>query len=299
MKNKGFTLIELIGVVVILGLISLVAFPALLNQIKNSKEQINDSTKQIIYSAGESYLEKEANTYSKVEGVSYCISFDKLLNDGFINKGLISEDLMTKQFLQAKYSDHFEFDIVEKNSCLIEGLGITYNPVSKTVDCNINDDNCYNWNVLGFNDTEVTLIMNQNLGVPVGWCNGKDSRCHVNSNTNEPVTANEYLSSLTTNWVNKPRLITVSEIERINDFTFDPDSEVGIPLKTKWLYQNLSSLTASGYWTNEPYKPKNRAAWLVSLNGLLGYTDMRGDVDGHPAIMGVRPVISVERNMFN
>ena len=39
-KKKGFTLVELIGVVVILGLVALVAFPSLLNQINNSKKQI-------------------------------------------------------------------------------------------------------------------------------------------------------------------------------------------------------------------------------------------------------------------
>ena len=37
LQNNAFTLVELIGVVVILGLISLLAFPPILNSIRKTK----------------------------------------------------------------------------------------------------------------------------------------------------------------------------------------------------------------------------------------------------------------------
>ena len=40
MNKKGFTLAELLGVIVLLGILATVAFPPLLNQLNKSKEKI-------------------------------------------------------------------------------------------------------------------------------------------------------------------------------------------------------------------------------------------------------------------
>ena len=40
--KKGFTLAELLGVIVILGLIALLSFPPIVSQIKKSKKEIGN-----------------------------------------------------------------------------------------------------------------------------------------------------------------------------------------------------------------------------------------------------------------
>lgn len=87
MNKKGFTLIELIGVVVILGIISLVVFPALLNQISNSKQQVSDSQKQIIIAAAKNYVEENKNEYANKE--TYTIPVNDLISNNFLNKDII------------------------------------------------------------------------------------------------------------------------------------------------------------------------------------------------------------------
>ena len=58
MKNKkiirltsGFTLIELIGVIIILSLIMLLSVPLILNSIRSSKNELSDASKKILYNA--------------------------------------------------------------------------------------------------------------------------------------------------------------------------------------------------------------------------------------------------------
>lgn len=88
MNKKGFTLVELIGVVVILGLIAVLSFPSLLNQINSSKTQVSDSQKTLIISAAKTYVEDNKNDYDKL--TSFEISVDDLVNKGYISKGIIS-----------------------------------------------------------------------------------------------------------------------------------------------------------------------------------------------------------------
>ena len=48
MNKKGFTLVELLAVIVLLGLVALIAAPAITGIIKQSKENLSDSQKASI-----------------------------------------------------------------------------------------------------------------------------------------------------------------------------------------------------------------------------------------------------------
>ena len=55
MKNKGFTLIELVGVIVILGIIALIVVPIIFNVIENSNRKSAESTLKNVYEAAKLY----------------------------------------------------------------------------------------------------------------------------------------------------------------------------------------------------------------------------------------------------
>jgi len=56
MNNKGFTLIELVAIVLVIAAIFLVSFPSLLNLSKKDEEKKYDSMVETLCLAGETYI---------------------------------------------------------------------------------------------------------------------------------------------------------------------------------------------------------------------------------------------------
>lgn len=81
---KGFTLVELIGVVVILGLITLIALPPILNSVRKTKGQISDASQKILYSAAEVYVSENTNSYPRTDGNTYCITIGSLVSSNLL-----------------------------------------------------------------------------------------------------------------------------------------------------------------------------------------------------------------------
>ena len=83
MKN-GFTLIEMMAVVIIISLISILTVPTIVNQIAERKTEIDSTTKQMIYDATDLYMTNKAVDYPKLQGNVYCISLDTLVQNGYL-----------------------------------------------------------------------------------------------------------------------------------------------------------------------------------------------------------------------
>ena len=80
MNKKGFTLIEILGVVVVLGLLLLVVAPPLINRINTHETEVTDVQKQMVEEASDLYL--DSITWS---GSSICVSINTLKDKGFLN----------------------------------------------------------------------------------------------------------------------------------------------------------------------------------------------------------------------
>ncbi len=88
--NRGFTLIELIGTVVILAVISLIAFPAILNMLNSSNKELEDQTKEFINSAALDYVKDHTDDFSA--GSTGSVSVQELMNGGYISTSVICDD---------------------------------------------------------------------------------------------------------------------------------------------------------------------------------------------------------------
>lgn len=90
--KKGFTLIELICVITILGLIALIAIPTINNMINKSREESYDEQLDTIIDAARTYM--SANSLElppQNTGESECVSIKKLKAEGIIEEGNIEE----------------------------------------------------------------------------------------------------------------------------------------------------------------------------------------------------------------
>ena len=84
LQNNAFTLTELIGVVIILALIALLAFPPILNAIRSTKGKISDASKEILYNAVGLYVSDNINNYPKYNGNKYCVTVNELVKGEYL-----------------------------------------------------------------------------------------------------------------------------------------------------------------------------------------------------------------------
>lgn len=109
--KKGFTLIEMIGSIVILAMIAIVAFPAVLNLLNNSQGKIDDAMKNTAIGAAREYVNDHVNCYPRIGSLpTECTSSPNIENElltvqHLIDKGYLSE---------TEISNHEEM----KNDCI-------------------------------------------------------------------------------------------------------------------------------------------------------------------------------------
>ena len=122
MKNKkGFTLVELIAVLIILAALALVTFPALLNQISNIKGKINSSTEELLLRAAKSYVNDNLNSFPKINRSVYCIDLDSLVNNNYLSDTSISSiDGLSDKAVKVVYDGTYNYTIDSLSNCIDE-----------------------------------------------------------------------------------------------------------------------------------------------------------------------------------
>ncbi len=150
---RGFTLVELIGVVVILGLIALVALPPILNSVRKTKGNISDASQKILYSATEVYVSENINSYPRTDGNVYCIAIGSLVSnnllptkvyDAVTGEEIGQDNIVEVTVNQGQYSYSLNNNCVEKKAVsLIQTLlakyseGATNGLVNDTTDSSV------------------------------------------------------------------------------------------------------------------------------------------------------------------
>ena len=85
MNKKGFTLIEILGVIVIVGLLLLIVAPNLLNRINPKETEISNLQKEMLEEAAGLYADTHKDTCQ-----SECtVSVFKLKTEGYINEKVL------------------------------------------------------------------------------------------------------------------------------------------------------------------------------------------------------------------
>ena len=235
-KNKGFTLVELLAVIVILALIALIATPIILNVINDAKKQAAKDSAYGYMDAVEKYIVSSELEDKSIQDRTY--SVEELNSMGVSVKGSTPDN----GNIEIKNSSVKSYDIgidgyvvingeVEKVSTtksFKNGTAVYYNPVSREK-CNGyteansttgKNSGCMKWYV--FNDKEgnatVNVILDHNTTANVAW--------NSTGNNSEMKEVKKALENDTKDWKNTARLITANEVAKITKHpTFDASKE--------------------------------------------------------------------------
>jgi prepilin-type N-terminal cleavage/methylation domain-containing protein len=90
-KNNAFTMVEMLGVVAILGIILLIAVPSLINSLKSSERKAYEDFIKDLYLAAESYVQHNYEEFypNQGEGRNY-VTLEELINEGYLNGNLVN-----------------------------------------------------------------------------------------------------------------------------------------------------------------------------------------------------------------
>lgn len=123
--KKGYTLVELLGVIMILALVCALVFPSLINFIKKTNEDQDELTTKLILNQVELFIKDNPRNFKSVTENTYCISVETLIENNYLsgNFELDGEDITNTKSIKATYTNKFNYEIVNSDDCIeiVEG----------------------------------------------------------------------------------------------------------------------------------------------------------------------------------
>ena len=114
MEEKGFTLAELLGVIVLLSVIAMISLPPIINQIKKAKDNISDATLTIISNSAKLYVDDRPNTYQLKNGDTYCITLQTLVDNAYLKAPI--EDVQTGNEIELNRTVKYQVEENQKTT---------------------------------------------------------------------------------------------------------------------------------------------------------------------------------------
>ena len=181
MKNKGFTLVEIIGVIVLLVAIAFIVYPSVINVINNSRDKAYQSQVNTIIKSARTYVMEKYSGMSK----NYKIVVRNIKDYGLLSYNDIidprNNSNMENLCVNAKWNKNInqhEYSIGECTNSSYIGKVIYYDPVNHSL-CNTYTESnsasgtiegCLKWNILSENeDGTFNLLLDHNIVSGVQW----------------------------------------------------------------------------------------------------------------------------------
>lgn len=117
MAKDGFTLIELIAVITILGIVALITTVSVLGIFNKSQTSLYDTQVEIIESAAKKWVIANSG-YLPVDGSSYTLELSRLVSDGYLDDGDVL-DPRTKQAIDGYIEVYFDMSVNQYKSKLV------------------------------------------------------------------------------------------------------------------------------------------------------------------------------------
>lgn len=148
-ERKGFTLVELLAVIAILGVIAVIAYPSVMKNIRESKTDTYQLQIEEIKKASASWAASKASFMPTKEGEQVTLLFGELKKSGLIDKNLISAKTKKKfpndmEIIITRKGKKYTYQVLDETgtvsndgnyndpSIILKGLSFEYIEVNST-----------------------------------------------------------------------------------------------------------------------------------------------------------------------
>jgi len=121
MRKNGFTLLEVLGVIALLGLIALLVVTLSTRMLNQSKQSLYDSQKETIIAAAKKWTIPNSNELPMTSTEeAYNLSFNKLAEDGYIDSDELIDPRNNKKicgYIKITYNDsnrQYKYEVIEE-----------------------------------------------------------------------------------------------------------------------------------------------------------------------------------------
>lgn len=81
---RGFTLVELLVVLIVLGIISLITVPIIINNISSSQDKLREEQIKLLENNAEKWAMNNTTVLSVSSGFSYCVTIEEMKKEGLL-----------------------------------------------------------------------------------------------------------------------------------------------------------------------------------------------------------------------
>ena len=117
-------------------MIALLAFPPILNAIRETRNEISDASKEILYNAANLYGNDNSNTLVNVEGNTYCVTINDLIKGEYlpttVYDSVTGEEIPTDNIIEIKVENN-QYKYNMNNDC-VSVIAPTPEPEEEYVD---------------------------------------------------------------------------------------------------------------------------------------------------------------------
>ncbi len=115
--KKGFTLIELTAVIILIASISILGIVSINRNVNMKKNDISDAMQQIINASADIYMGYSIENYPKKYGDVYCIKLNKLTDLDILQSPIIDpvtkETIAEDKFIRIEISSSTIYSLVD------------------------------------------------------------------------------------------------------------------------------------------------------------------------------------------
>ena len=121
--KKGFTLIEILAVVTIMGLIFILVIPKIGTSLKHKKKDVDTTTNNLIITAAKNYVNDNHDMFDKVDNNTYCLPLTTLTKKDYLDSPVknVTDDLdiTNSKSVKITYNKGFKYEVVDKKECSV------------------------------------------------------------------------------------------------------------------------------------------------------------------------------------